>query len=113
LGGGTDISRALSYCQEVTRRPEKTILVLVSDLYEGGNKDELLRRAATLAAAGVQMIALLALNDNGAPSYDHEIATKLAALGVPSFACTPDRFPDLMAAAIRRRDLTEWLTQNP
>jgi Mg-chelatase subunit ChlD len=90
LGGGTDINRALSYCQEVTRRPEETILVLVSDLYEGGNKDELLRRAATLAAAGVQMIALLALNDNSARSYDHEIAT-----------------------AIQRRDLTEWLTQNP
>ena len=54
------------------------------------------------------MIALLALSDDGAPGYDHEVAAALAELGVPAFACTPDSFGDLMAAAIERRDLAEW-----
>lgn len=105
LGGGTDINRALTYCQGLVRRPQETILVLISDLYEGGNSAELIKRVATLRGAGVQMIVLLALNDDGAPSYDQRHAEAFAALGVPSFACTPDRFPDLMAAAINRQDL--------
>ena len=108
LGGGTDIDRALSYCQSLVRRPQETILVLISDLYEGGNREEMLKRAAALAGSGVQMIVLLALSDNGAPSYDHGVAAALAAMGAPAFACTPDLFPDLMAAAINRQDIGQW-----
>ncbi|HRF45436.1 MAG TPA: VWA domain-containing protein [Candidatus Competibacteraceae bacterium] len=108
LGGGTDIHRALSYCQGLVRTPHDTILVLISDLYEGGDHQQLLKRAANLTASGVQMIALLALSDKGAPAYDHSIAGALAGMGVPAFACTPDQFPDLMAAAIERRDLAQW-----
>ncbi|MFN8566199.1 MAG: VWA domain-containing protein [Kouleothrix sp.] len=63
LGGGTDINRALGYCQGLVRRPQETIVVLISDLYEGGNRDELLRRAAALVGAGVQLVALLALSE--------------------------------------------------
>jgi len=108
LGGGTDIGRALSYCQSLVRRPQETILVLISDLYEGGNREEMLRRAAALAGSGIQMIVLLALSDNGAPSYDHGVAAALAAMGAPAFACTPDLFPDMMAAAINRQDIGQW-----
>jgi Mg-chelatase subunit ChlD len=108
LGGGTDINRALGYCQSLIRRPQETILVLISDLYEGGSREDMLRRAAALTGAGVQMIALLALNDDGAPSYDHNVAAALAAMGAPSFACTPDLFPELMAAAINRHDIGQW-----
>lgn len=108
LGGGTDINGAVGYCQGLIRDPRNTILVLISDLYEGGVEAGLLRRAAELVESGVQFIALLALSDEGAPSYDHALAAKLAALGVPSFACTPDAFPGLMAAAIRRDDVAGW-----
>jgi hypothetical protein len=108
LGGGTDIRRALSYCQGLVARPQETILVLISDLYEGGAREEMLKRAAALAGSGVQMIALLALSDAGAPSYDHNVAAELAGMGVPSFACTPDLFPELMAAAINRQDIGQW-----
>ncbi len=108
LGGGTDIARALTYCQGLIRQPEDTILVLISDLYEGGDVEELNKRAASLAGSGVQMIVLLALDDEGAPSYAHEVAAALAELGVPAFACTPDLFPDLMAAAINRSDIAQW-----
>ena len=54
------------------------------------------------------VVALLALNDDGAPAYDHDNAAALAALGIPAFACTPDLFPELMAAAIERRDISQW-----
>ena len=108
LGGGTDINGAVGYCQSLVREPRNTILVLISDLYEGGVAPQLLRRAAELVASGVQFITLLALSDEGAPAYDRQLASQLAALGVPSFACTPDAFPALMAAAIRREDVTAW-----
>jgi VWA domain containing CoxE-like protein len=105
LGGGTDINRAVAYGEQLITRPRDTIFVLISDLYEGGIREEMLRRVATMIAAGVQVIVLLALSDDGAPDYDHENAAALAGLGVPAFACTPDVFPELMAAAIERRDL--------
>ncbi|WP_432864121.1 VWA domain-containing protein [Microbispora rosea] len=103
LGGGTDINRAVAYCQRLVTRPADTIFLLVSDLYEGGPREEMLRRIAAMTAAGVQVIVLLALSDEGTPQYDHDNAAALAAMGVPAFACTPDAFPGLMAAAIERR----------
>lgn len=105
LGGGTDINRALAYCQSRITRPADTVVVLISDLYEGGIRDEMLKRVAAMKASGVQFVALLALSDEGAPAYDHAHAAALAALGAPAFACTPDAFPEIMAAAIERRPL--------
>ncbi|OZM79883.1 VWA domain-containing protein [Pseudonocardia sp. MH-G8] len=110
LGGGTDINRAIAYCQSLITRPTDTLLVLISDLYEGGDRAELLHRVAALTRAGVQVVALLALSDSGAPAYDHDTAAALSELGVPAFACTPELFPDLMAAAVRGEDLTQWVT---
>jgi Mg-chelatase subunit ChlD len=78
LGGGTDINRALGYCQSLIRQPQETILILISDLFEGGNEQEMMKRAASLVSSGAQMIALLALSDNGAPMYDHKVAAKFA-----------------------------------
>jgi Mg-chelatase subunit ChlD len=112
LGGGTDINRALAYCQTLITRPTQTILVLITDLYEGGNAPEMLKRAAALVSSGVQLVCLLALSDDGAPSYDTRNAAALASLGVPAFACTPDLFPDLMAAAISRQDLALWAARH-
>ncbi|HEY6791903.1 MAG TPA: VWA domain-containing protein [Trebonia sp.] len=108
LGGGTDINRAIAYCQGLITRPRDSIFVLISDLYEGGIRDEMLARLAVLTASGVTVVALLALSDDGAPSYDHEHAAALAGLGVPAFACTPDAFPDLLALAIEGGDITTW-----
>jgi hypothetical protein len=112
LGGGTDINRALAYCETLVARPAETVLVLISDLYEGGNREELLRRTRSLVESGVQVVALLALADSGAPSYDADNAAAFADLGVPTFACTPDLFPDLMATAIRRDDINQWAATN-
>ena len=111
LGGGTDINQALAYCQGLIEHPQDTVLVLISDLYEGGIADEMLRRAAAITASGATMIALLALSDSGRPSFDAQHAAALAGIGVPAFACTPDQFPDLMAAAIERRDIAAWAAE--
>jgi Mg-chelatase subunit ChlD len=111
LGGGTDINRAIGYSQTLITRPRDTIFVLISDLYEGGIRQQMLSRVAAMLSAGVQVIALLALSDDGAPSYDHEHAAALAELGAPAFACTPDAFPDLMAAAIQRHDLRDFVAK--
>jgi Mg-chelatase subunit ChlD len=112
LGGGTDINAALAYCQGRIESPRDTVLVLISDLFEGGNEEEMLQRAQALAGEGVQVVCLLALSDDGAPAYDHDNAAALAALGIPTFACTPDKFPDLMSSAIQQRDITEWAAAN-
>ena len=112
LGGGTDINRALAYCQQQITEPADTVLVLISDLYEGGIAEEMVARARSVVASGATMVALLALSDSGRPSFDADHAAALAEVGVPSFACTPDLFPDLMAAAIERRDIGAWAAAN-
>jgi Mg-chelatase subunit ChlD len=111
LGGGTDINRALGYSQSLVREPSDTILVLITDLYEGGNAEEMLKRAAALVSSGVQFITLLALDDQGAPGFSQALASKFAALGIPCFACTPEVFPDLMAATIERRNIAQWAAE--
>ncbi|MFD8249485.1 VWA domain-containing protein [Nocardia sp. NPDC059691] len=112
LGGGTDINRALAYCQSLVTRPADTLFVLISDLYEGGIRDEMLRRVRSLQDSGVQVVVLLALSDDGAPAFDHDNAAALAALGIPAFACTPDKFPELLALALDRGDVQSWAHAN-
>jgi Mg-chelatase subunit ChlD len=108
LGGGTDINRALAYCQQIITRPTQTVFVLITDLYEGGNADEMLARARHVVEGGATVVCLLALNDQGAPSYDARNAAAFAALGIPTFACTPDAFPELIAAALQKKDVGTW-----
>ena len=112
LGGGTDIARALTYCQNVITRPQDTVQVLVTDLYEGGDAREMRKKFVALVNAGVQLIVLPALNDEGSPCFDKSHAEFLATLGVPTFACTPDKFPDLMAAALSKQDINLWVSQH-
>ncbi|MDX2245944.1 MAG: VWA domain-containing protein [Bacteroidia bacterium] len=108
LGGGTDIHKALGYCQQIISRPLDTVMVLITDLYEGGDQEKMKSRFVQLHNSGVQLICLLALNDEGAPYYDHPNAEFLHSIGIPVFACTPDLFPDLMAAALNKQDISQW-----
>jgi VWA domain containing CoxE-like protein len=102
LGGGTDVAAALGYCAGLVTRPRDTVVVLVSDLFEGGDADLCRRRAAELLRAGVTVVCLLALSDEGAPAHDHVMAADLAALGARVLACTPGEFPDVLADALER-----------
>ena len=108
LGGGTDINQALAYCERLVNEPARTHLVLISDLIEGGIAEQMLARAKALVSAGVNVIVLLALNDDGRPAYDANHAAILASLGCPVFACAPHQFPELMATALRRQDIWAW-----
>ena len=112
LGGGTDINKAIAYCQTLITRPRDSIFVLISDLIEGGVREQMLSRIAALKAAGVQVTVLLALSDDGTPAFDKDNAAALAALGIPAFACTPDAFPDLLAVAINGGDIAAWAHRN-
>jgi uncharacterized protein with von Willebrand factor type A (vWA) domain len=106
LGGGTDIHRAVAYAQTSwIERPEKTLLLLVTDLFEGGDPAGLVARARALVEAKVRVFVLLALTDQGRPSYDHALAHALTQLGVPCFGCTPRLLARVMERVLRGDDL--------
>jgi len=111
LGGGTDINSALAYCENQIENATKTHLVLITDLYEGGDAASMLARAAALKQSGVNLIVLLALSDEGHPAYDAKHAEAIASLGCPVFGCTPDQFPSMMAAALGGKDLRSWAAE--
>lgn len=110
LRGGTNIEKAVAYCEQQVSRPGETTLILITDLFEGGDKEQLVNRLSELVQRGVQVVTLLALNDSGAPRFNRELANRLVPLGIPAFACTPDHFPTLMAAILNRRDIQQWAT---
>ena len=111
LGGGTDINSALAYCEQQIENPTKTHLVLITDLYEGGDANSMLARAAAIKQCGVNLIVLLALSDAGHSAYEAKHAEAIASLGCPVFACTPDQFPSMMAAALTGKDLQSWAAE--
>ena len=100
LGGGTDIGRALTYAEQLNVRPRDTVLVLLSDLFEGGSVASMLRSVQRLVHSGLTFLPMLALNDQGAPAYDHEVAAQLTELGLKPFASTPGAFPEVLARAL-------------
>lgn len=108
LGGGTDINKSVAYCQSLITNPRKTMFILISDLYEGGVRTGLLRRLNEMHEEGVKVITLLALSDHGKPDYDVNLAKDISKLGIPSFACTPDRLPELVEAALKGFDLKKF-----
>ena len=106
LGGGTDIDRSVAYCEKFIENPSKTLFFLISDLEEGGNRASLLRRLAPLRESGVSVICLLAIADKGKPYYDAQMAGRIASLGIPCFACAPEKLPALLERALKGQDLT-------
>ncbi len=113
LGGGTDIANALEFARQKITDPQKTVLVLLSDLYEGNpHPARMLSHVKEMTGHGVNFVTLLALSDRGTLGFNSVIAAELAELDIPAFACTPDLFPEMMAAAIERRPLDAWASKN-
>lgn len=112
LGGGTDINKSVAYCQSLITNPRKTMFILTSDLYEGGVRAGLLRRLSEMHENGVKVITLLALSDSGKPDYDEKLGREISKLGIACFACTPDRLPELVEAALKGSDLTKFEEKN-
>nr|WP_323747225.1 VWA domain-containing protein [Catenulispora pinisilvae] len=100
LGGGTDISGAIRYASELVANPRRTIVVLISDLYEGGSEAGLLRGARSLIEQGCRFLALCALDEEAAPAFDRTMAERLAALGAYVGAMTPGELAAFVAEAV-------------
>lgn len=105
LGGGTDINKAVAYCEKFIPDPAQTIFFLITDLFEGGNQAQLVRRLKDMVASGVRVICLLALSDSGVPTFDDGLAKKISEFGVPCFGCTPNRLPELIEGVLKKQDL--------
>ena len=101
LGGGTDIGRAVAYCETLVENPERTVLVLVTDFGEGAPPRPLYAAVARLAEARVRLVGLAALDDLGAAEYDDRIAARLADLGMHVGAMTPQRLAEWLAGVMR------------
>lgn len=100
LGGGTDIAQAVAYGASLVNRPEKCIVVLITDLFEGGDEAALLTRLRTLRESKVQVLCLLALED-GKPVYHKTLARQVAALDIPTVAATPNKLLELMEQILK------------
>ncbi len=111
LGGGTDINKAVGYCEQFVTDPSQTILFLITDLFEGGNEAQLVRRLKDLVESGVRVVCLLALSDSGVPTFDERLAKKLSEFGVPCFGCTPNKLPELIEAMLKQQDLKTFTTR--
>lgn len=107
LGGGTNIDKSVAYCEQFIQEPKKTLFIIISDLYEGGNQSRLIRRMREMKESGVKTLCLLALSDEGKPFYDERLAKTLSKDGTPCFACTPALLPQLVEGALKGMDMTE------
>jgi Mg-chelatase subunit ChlD len=101
LGGGTDITKGLEYCSGLVREPARTIIVLITDFYEGRPEEDLVRVVARLAGADVRMIGLGALGYDAQPQYNRATAKKLRKVGMDILSCTPEKLADCMGEIIR------------
>lgn len=95
----------MAYCEKFITDPGQSIFFLISDLIEGGNQAQLIRRMKEMVESGVRVVCLLALSDSGVPTFDEQVARKLSEAGVPCFGCTPNKLPELIEGVLKKRDL--------
>jgi Mg-chelatase subunit ChlD len=100
LGGGTDIGKAMAYCESLVEDPGRTVVVLVSDFCEGAAPGPLLATCRRLAEARVRLLGLAALDPEANPFYDRAMAERLAATGMEIAALTPRRLAQWLAKTI-------------
>jgi Mg-chelatase subunit ChlD len=100
LGGGTDIAGALGYCETRVQQPTRTIVVLVTDFFEGGPPGALLAAIKRLREAGVRVLGLAALDAKAEPAYDRQMAEQCVAMGAEVAALTPQRLAEWLAKVL-------------
>ncbi|MEZ2295924.1 VWA domain-containing protein [Variovorax sp. RCC_210] len=101
LGGGTDIAKAVGYAQSLIANPARSIVVLVSDFYEGGSPHELVRRVKALVESGAKVLGLAALDSTAEPNYDREMAARLVREGAQIGAMTPGQLAGWLAEKVQ------------
>jgi predicted metal-dependent peptidase len=100
LGGGTDIGRAMEYAASLVENPRRTIIVLITDFFEGGPIQHLLRVTQRLKEGGAHLLGLAALDSQAEPAYDRETAKRLVELGMHVGAMTPGELANWVAEKI-------------
>jgi hypothetical protein len=100
LGGGTDIARAVDYAGELISNPRRTIVALISDLYEGGSEAGLIRGARSLIEQGCRFLALCALDEDASPAFNRDMGERMANLGAHVGAMTPGELAAFVAEAV-------------
>ncbi|MBQ1993463.1 MAG: VWA domain-containing protein [Lachnospiraceae bacterium] len=100
LGGGTNISGSLNYCEGLIENAHKTIVVLVSDLYEGCGYNNMYKVCRNIIESGAKLIALTALDADANPNYDRNAASKIASMGAHVGAMTPEALAEWVAKII-------------
>jgi Mg-chelatase subunit ChlD len=107
LGGAEDLNRAVAYAeQNFIERPQKTILLLITDLFDTcGDTAQLAIRMRGLVESKVKALVLLKLSDEGRPSYNHELARTLTDVGVHCFGCTPRLLVQIMERVMKNQDI--------
>ena len=101
LGGGTNIGKAVAYCEQYVEDPERTVFALISDFCEGASPRALFASIARLAEARVKLIGITALDDVNAAFFDENIASKAVALGMNVGIMTPDKFAEWLAGIMK------------
>jgi hypothetical protein len=97
LGGGTDIGRAVRYCEGLITQPERTVFTLISDFEEGAMPGPLLAAVQRMAQARVKLLGLAALDEAANPVFDRQMAQRLANQGMHVAALTPTHFAQWLA----------------
>ena len=100
LGGGTNITKALQYCETLIENPHKTMVILVTDLYEGYGYGNMYATAKSIIESGAKLIVLTALDMEATPIYDKDAAQKMASLGAKVGAMTPGGLSEWIAKII-------------
>lgn len=100
LGGGTDIGKALRYCEQLIDHPQRTAVVLVTDFCEGASPAELVAISRRLASARVRLLGLAALDMQADAVYDKAMAQRLAHVGMEIAALTPNRLAEWLVRII-------------
>ena len=94
LGGGTDIGKAVRYCEQLIETPAKTCVICVTDLYEGAPEQKLLQTSKSIIESGARLNFLTALDENANPAFDRRLGQKLADMGAFVGAMTPEQMGD-------------------
>ena len=109
LGGAEDYWMATNFCERFMHTPSKTLYILIADLHDTSpNEKRFVRKMEHLLESGIRAVTLLAISDQGQPSYNEDLARKLSKIGMPCFGCVPDRLPDLLAAVLKGNDLNAF-----
>ncbi|MEM9865248.1 MAG: VWA domain-containing protein, partial [Myxococcota bacterium] len=109
LGGAEDYWKATTFCERFMHTPEKTLYVILGDLYDTSpNEKRFVQKMEHLLGSGIKALTLLAISDQGQPAYNRNLAGKLSKLGMPCFGCTPNHLPEMLAAVLQGSDLQKF-----